>query len=101
MPDDFDIKKIFTETESLIWNLYDKKRLSEEERNFLWKLLGLLRKSPQAENLLAVLLAWLDQSTSSPNDQIIKATLLAMNMDEQESIEFNLELIQELLPKSS
>lgn len=97
----FDIKKVFTETESLIWGLYDKKRLSEEERDFLWQLLVLLKEKQNPGEIFTVLLEWLDKNTGSPEDQIIKATLLAMDMKNQESLMFNLDLLRELLQKTS
>ncbi|MEN6328487.1 MAG: hypothetical protein ABFD18_20040 [Syntrophomonas sp.] len=97
----FDIKKVFTETESLIWSLYDKKRLNEAERDFLWQLLGMLREKQNPGGLFSVMRQWLDNNTGSSDDQIIKATLLAMDMKNQESITFNLELLRELMQKTS
>ncbi len=97
----FDIKKVFTETESLIWSLYDKKRLSEGERDFLWQLLGMLKEKQDPGGLFSVLRQWLDNNTGSPDDQIIKATFLALDMKDQESIMFNLELLRELMQKTS
>lgn len=97
----FDIKKVFTETESLIWSLCDKNRLNEAERDFLWRLLEMLKEKQNPGGLFSVLRQWLDNNTGSPDDQIIKATLLAMDMKDQESILFNLELVCELMQKTS
>lgn len=96
----FDIKKVFTETESLIWTLCDQKRLNEQERDFLWQLLGMLKEKQNPGGLFSVLQQWLDNNTGSPDDQIIKATLLAMDMKDEELIKFNLELLRELMQKN-
>ncbi|MDD2620562.1 MAG: hypothetical protein PHC92_07845 [Syntrophomonadaceae bacterium] len=97
----FDIKKIYTETESLIWSMYNQKRLNEQERDFLWNILEMLKNKQIPADLFTLLLQWLDKNTGSSDDQIIKATLLAMDMDDQEALAFNLELVRELLQKSS
>ncbi|MEN6349851.1 MAG: hypothetical protein ABFD08_10705 [Syntrophomonas sp.] len=90
-------KKVFDQTASLIETHFYKKRLSKEERDFLLNLLELVRIRKAPPELFTVLQDWLGSIDESINDQIIKETLLPLNLNEESDLQAALETVKELI----
>lgn len=92
-----DFKRIYDETASVIWDLFLQNRLTAEERDFLSKLLDAVIIGKNCPSLLDVLRQWHPSQPESELDQIIKATLMAINFRDEDDLQHNVTLLQELI----
>lgn len=90
-------KKVFDRSASLIETLFYKKRLKKAERDFLLNLLELVGKRKAPPELFSLLKEWLDDIDGSINDQIIKETLLPLDLTDQTALQATLETVRELV----
>ncbi|MBC7074893.1 MAG: hypothetical protein H5T98_02225 [Syntrophomonadaceae bacterium] len=91
------IKKLYDETASLIVRLSFEGKLSSEEMRFLLNLLDFVILKRGNFEIVSTLKKWISKYDGSETDEIIKATLLAVDFNNSDSIRFNMELIRELL----
>lgn len=91
-----DFKRIYDETASVIWDLYLQNRLSAEERDFLSNLLDLVMVRRECPDLLDALRNWQPSQPESELDQIIKATLMAVDFKDKDDLEHSVTLLKEL-----
>lgn len=97
---DQNIKKVYTETASAIFKLHSKNMLSEAEMGFLLNFLDLVIKRKNAD-LINIIRQWNNKNTTSEIDEIIKATLLNLDLSDSSSLVHCKELIEELLASCS
>ncbi|HHV16245.1 MAG TPA: hypothetical protein GXX58_06690 [Gelria sp.] len=90
-------KKVYAESVSLIADMGFRDKLSIEEMNFLLNLLDLVVIKQEQPGLIQTLKNWVSTNEGSEIDEIIKATLLATDFNDEESIEQCLQLVTELL----
>lgn len=90
-------KKLYTESFSLIADMGFRNKLSIEEMNFLLNLLDVVAVKQEQPRLIQTLKNWVNTNEGSEIDEIIKATLLAADFNNQESLEQCLQLVTELL----
>lgn len=91
------LKKIYDETALLITDLFLKEKLNSEERDFLLSLLEMIIKKQDNPELFDSLKKWMKEKQESELDEIIKATVLAINFEDENSIKENMKIIRELL----
>ncbi len=98
MPDhDQLLKKIYSETASLIADCSLRGEFDNEHMCFLLNLLELSIVKKKHPQLFTLLNKWMDAYTSNENDRIIEATLLAMDFDDNKNMEENMGIIADLL----
>lgn len=90
-------KKIYAESASMIADMGVRGKLSVEEMNFLLNLLDVVVVKKDQPQLIQTLRNWVETNESSEIDEIIKATLLAVDFTDKESMEQCLQLVKELL----
>lgn len=90
-------KKIYDETASLIVDLCVRSKIDTEEMNFLLNLLDMAFMHNTDSKLLEVLKLWIPGQKDMELDEIIKATLLAIDFNDQNSLNHAAELIRELV----
>lgn len=93
---DQNIKQVYTETASAIFKLHTKNMLSEEEMSFLLNFLDMVIKRKN-KDLVNVIRDWINKNTTEEIDEIIKATLLNLDLSDSSSLVHSKELIEELL----
>lgn len=91
------LKKIYDETALLITDLFLKEKLNSEERDFLLSLLEMIIKKQDNPELFDSLKKWMKEKQESELDEIIKATVLAINFEDENSLKENMKIIRELL----
>lgn len=90
-------KKLYAESASMIADMGVRGKLSVEEMNFLLSLLDIVVVKKDQPQLIQILQNWVNINESSEIDEIIKATLLAADFNDRESMEQCLQLVTELL----
>ncbi|MDD2373376.1 MAG: hypothetical protein WC109_08915 [Syntrophomonadaceae bacterium] len=90
-------KRVYAESVSLIADMGFKDKLSIEEMNFLLNLLDVVIVKKEQPRLIQTLKNWMNTNEGSEIDEIIKATFLAADFNDQESLEQCLQLVTELL----
>jgi hypothetical protein len=90
------IKEVYDNTAALIAKLYIKGDLSLEERDFLAVLLDIMIFRPNYE-LINALKEWQSHKCDEEINSIIKATLLAADFQNPESVAACINSINELL----
>ena len=91
------LKKIYGETASRIADCCFRGELDEEHMRFLLNLLDLSVVKKQHPELFLLLQEWMDYFTDSENDRVIEATLLAMDFNNQETMQEHMKIIAELI----
>jgi len=89
--------KIYDETASLIADLGIRGRITIEEMNFLLNLLEMVLIKKDKKDFINIMKRWKPAQEDNEIDQIIKATLLTIDFNDQSSIEANSEVIIELI----
>jgi predicted methyltransferase MtxX (methanogen marker protein 4) len=90
-------KKLYAESASMIADMGVRGKLSVEEMNFLLSLLDIVVVKKDQPQLIQILQNWVNINEGSEIDEIIKATLLAADFNDRESMEQCLQLVTELL----
>lgn len=90
-------KKLYAETASLIADMGFRDKLSIEEMNFLLNLLDEVVVKQEQPRLIQTLENWVNTNENSEIDEIIKATFIAADFTDAESMEQCLQLVTELL----
>ncbi|HEX3011755.1 MAG TPA: hypothetical protein VHQ70_06900 [Syntrophomonadaceae bacterium] len=93
---DQNIKKVYDLTANAVLKLRSKNLLSEKEMYFLLDFLDMVIKRQNSELINAVR-DWINNDTTSEIDEIIKATLLNLELSDSSSLAHCKELIEELL----
>lgn len=91
------LEQIYHQTANLIFDYNYKYNITEEEKIFLLNLLELAIYKKDKPQFLAALKQWITKYDNSETDQIIKATLLAIDWSDEKSLLFNIQLITELI----
>ncbi len=91
------LEQIYHQTANLIFDYNYKYYITEEEKVFLLNLLELAIYKKDKPQFLAALKQWMSRYDNSETDQIIKATLIAVDWADEESLLFNMRLITELI----
>lgn len=90
-------KKLYAESASMIADMGVRGKLSVEEMNFLLSLLDIVVVKKDQPQLIQILQNWVNINEGSEIDEIIKATLVAADFNDRESMEQCLQLVTELL----
>ena len=90
-------KKLYAESASMIADMGVRGKLSVEEMNFLLSLLDIVVVKKDQPQLIQILQNWVNINEGSEIDEIIKATLMAADFTDEESMEQCLQLVTELL----
>ncbi|MGI6453783.1 MAG: hypothetical protein ACOX0E_10045 [Syntrophomonadaceae bacterium] len=90
-------KRIYDETAALIGNLGIKGQITPKETEFLYFVLKEVFYGSNNPGLLECLKGWLESDPLPDIDEIIKATALAIDFNDPESIEKNTRIIKDLL----
>lgn len=90
-------KKLYAESASMIADMGVRGKLNVEEMHFLLSLLDIVVVKKDQPQLIQILQNWVNINESSEIDEIIKATLLAADFNDRESMEQCLQLVTELL----
>ena len=90
-------KRVYDESVSLIADMGFRDKLSNEEMNFLLNLLDVVVIKQDRPGLIQALKNWVNTNEGSEIDEIIKATLLATDFNDQEAVEQCTQLVTELL----
>ena len=93
----FNKKKLYAESASMIADMGLRDKLSKEEMDFLLSLLDVVLVKQEQPQLIQTLRNWMKTNESSEIDEIIKATFLAVDFTDKESMEQCLQLVTELL----
>lgn len=91
------IHKIYDETASLIVDLSLRHQISHHEMHFLLNLLDQAVVKGRCPELMESLKRWKPNNLNPESNEIIKATLLALDMQDQEAQKDTAEIIEELL----
>lgn len=90
-------KKVYDESVSLIADLGFRQRISFEEMNFLLSLLDTVFVHKNNPGLTTALRQWIRDYSGSEIDAIIKATLIAADLNDQESVQQCVQAVTELM----
>jgi hypothetical protein len=90
-------KKVYDESVSLIADLGFRQRISFEEMNFLLSLLDMVFVHKNNPEFTAALRQWIRTYSGSEIDDIIKATLLAADFNDQKSLQQCVRAVVELM----
>ena len=90
-------KKLYAESASMIADMGVRGKLNVEEMHFLLSLLDIVVVKKDQPQLIQILQNWVNINEGSEIDEIIKATLLAADFNDRESMEQCLQLVTELL----
>lgn len=90
-------KKLYAESASMIADMGVRDKLSVEEMKFLLSLLDVVVVKKDQPRLIQTLRNWVETNKGSEIDEIIKATFLAADFTDEESMEQCLQLVTELL----
>lgn len=90
-------KKVYDESVSLIADLGFRQRISFEEMNFLLSLLDMVFVHKDTPEFIATLRQWMRNYGGGEIDDIIKATLLATDFNDQESVKQSMQTVAELM----
>lgn len=90
------LRKIYDETASLFVDLSLRGQVTVEEMHFLLNLLDLVVVKGRNPRLLEALGLWQPQTLDPELNEIIKATLLAMDLQDQDAITDLARLIRDL-----
>ena len=90
-------KKLYAESASMIADMGVRGKLSVEEMSFLLSLLDVVVVKKDQPRLIQTLRNWVETNEGSEIDEIIKATLMAADFTDEESMEQCLQLVTELL----
>lgn len=90
-------KQLYDEAASLIADLALREVISAEEMRFLLTILDLVIIRRDEPELIIFLKQWAQNYNNSETDDIIKATLLALDFNDKESIGMNLNILRDLL----
>jgi hypothetical protein len=90
-------KKAYDETVGLIADLGFRQRISFEEMSFLLNLLDMVFIQKIDREFISTLRKWMRSYCGSETDDIIKATLLAADFNDSESIMQCMQTVTELM----
>ena len=90
-------KKLYAESASMIADMGVRGKLNVEEMSFLLSLLDVVVVKKDQPRLIQTLRNWVETNEGSEIDEIIKATLMAADFTDEESMEQCLQLVTELL----
>lgn len=93
-------KKLYDDTATVIMDLYMTGRIGAEELHFLLNLLEAVMIKREQQELIALLKKWRPGVEHTEIDDIIKATLLALDYSDQDDMDHNLALLKELISLS-
>ncbi len=91
------VNKIYDETASLIVDLSLRKQISHQEMHFLLSLLDQVVVRGRNHELMRALKAWDPDNLDPEINEIIKATLLALDMRDNETLKSTAVMIEELI----
>lgn len=91
------VHKIYDETASLIVDLSLRHRISHHEMHFLLNLLDQAVVKGRCPELMEALKKWEPGHLNHESNEIIKATLLALDMQDREALKSTAELIEDLV----
>ena len=94
---DKNAEQIYLKTANLIYELRYKLKINEDEQIFLLNLLELTVNKKDISEFLDVLKLCMYSYDNSELDEIIKATLLAIDWSDEESLQFNKDIINDLI----
>lgn len=97
MPAKEEWKQLYDDTATVIMDLFMMGRIGLEELNFLLNLLETVIIRQEQRGLIELLKNWQPGAQYDEIDDIIKATLLAMDFKDQDDLEHNLALLRELI----
>jgi len=90
------IHKIYDETASMIVDLSLRHRISHHEMHFLLNLLDQAVVKGRCPELMEALKKWAPDRLDPESNEIIKATLLALDMQNREALKDSARLIEDL-----
>ena len=90
-------KKLYAESASMIADMGVRDKFSIDEMNFLLNLLDVVVVKKDQPQLIQTLRNWVNTNEGSEIDEIIKATFLAADFTDKESMEQCLQMVTELL----
>lgn len=90
-------KKIYDDTATVIMDLFMTGRISSAESHCLLNLLEAVMTKPHLRELIILLKQWQPDMKSSEVDDIIKATLLALDYEDKDDVEHSMALLSELI----
>jgi hypothetical protein len=90
-------KQLYDEAASLIADLALREVISAEEMRFLLTILDLVIIRRDEPELIVFLKQWAQNYKNSETDDIIKATLLALDFNDKEAVGTNLNILRDLL----
>jgi len=90
-------KKAYDESVSLIADLGFRQRISFEEMSFLLSLLDMVFIQKSNREFISTLREWMRNYSGSEADDIIKATLVAVDFNNSESIQQCMQTVIELM----
>ncbi|WP_054695825.1 hypothetical protein [Syntrophomonas palmitatica] len=92
-----DKKRLYDETASLVADLGLRGRITEDEMLFLLSLLDQVMIKENYPQLIQLLHKWTANQAGSEMNEIIKATVLNLEFSNPQTMQDDLELLQELL----
>ncbi len=90
-------KKLYAESASMIADMGVRDKLTIEEMKFLLSLLDVVVVKKDQAQLIQTLRNWVNTKEGNEIDEIIKATFLATDFNDEESMQQCLQLVAELL----
>ncbi|MGI6435791.1 MAG: hypothetical protein ACOX0F_10615 [Syntrophomonadaceae bacterium] len=90
-------KKLYDDTATVIMDLFMTGRIDTEELHCLLNLLEAVMIKREQQELIALLKKWRPGIEHTEIDDIIKATLLALNYDDKDDMDHSLALLDELI----
>jgi uncharacterized protein related to proFAR isomerase len=97
MPPKEEWKQLYDDTATVIMDLFMTGKIELEELNFLLNLLETVIIKQEQQEMIELLKKWHPSAAHEEIDEIIKATLLAMDFKDQDDLQHNLVLLQELI----
>jgi hypothetical protein len=94
---DKNAEQIYLKTANLIYDLRYKLKINDDEQTFLLNLLELTVNKKDKPEFLKVLKLWMNSYDDSELDEIIKATLLAIDWSDEGSLQFNKDIVIDLI----
>ena len=97
MPTNSEWKLLYDDTASVIMDLFINGRINSGELDFLLNLLETVMIKREHSELVELLKKWQPGANQSEIDDIIKATLLAIDFKDQLNIEHNVNILRDLI----
>jgi len=97
MPTNSEWKLLYDDTATVIMDLFITGRIDSSELEFLLNLLETVMIKREHSELIDLLKKWQPRVNSSEIDDIIKATLLAIDFKDQHNLEHNVNILRDLI----